>query len=81
MGKARVIIHGRKFPVVGAICMDQLMVDTDDADISPGDEAVIIGSQGKETISALDLANHLGTIPYEICTAITSRVPRIYIKK
>jgi alanine racemase len=57
------------------------MVDTDDADISPGDEAVIIGSQGKETISALDLANHLGTIPYEICTAITSRVPRIYIKK
>ncbi|MFZ1977714.1 MAG: alanine racemase [Bacteroidota bacterium] len=81
MGKARVIIQGRKFPVVGTICMDQFMVDIGDADISPGDEAVIIGSQGNETISALDLANDMGTIPYEICTAITSRVPRIYIKK
>ena len=81
MGKARVIIQGRKFPVVGVICMDQLMVDIGDADISPGDEAVIIGSQGNETISALDLANHLGTIPYEICTALASRVPRIYIKQ
>jgi alanine racemase len=81
MGKARVLIQGRKFPVVGTICMDQLMVDVGDTDVSPGEEAVIIGSQGEETITALDLANEMGTIPYEICTAITSRVPRIYTKK
>lgn len=76
-GRSFVIIARKKFPIVGTICMDQLMVDVGTTDVGPGDEAVLIGRQGKESISAWDLAATLGTIPYEICTNISSRVPRI----
>jgi alanine racemase len=78
-GKAQAIIGGKRFPVVGTICMDQIMVDIGSEAVQPGDEAVLIGTQGRETISAWDLAGKLGTIPYEICCAISSRVPRVYI--
>ena len=76
-GRSFALIAGKKFPVVGTICMDQLMVDVGTHDVGPGDEAVLIGRQGKESISAWDLASIVGTIPYEICTNISSRVPRI----
>ena len=58
--------------------MDQLMVDVGSEDVRVGDEAVLIGQQHRERISAWDLAATLGTIPYEICTNISSRVPRIH---
>ena len=58
--------------------MDQLMVDVGEADVSRGDEAVLIGSQNGTSQTAGDLAEAIGTIPYEICCAISSRVPRIY---
>jgi alanine racemase len=58
--------------------MDQLMVDVGRADVGVGDEAVLIGKQGRENIDAWDLARLAGTIPYEIFTNISSRVPRIY---
>jgi alanine racemase len=77
-GKAEVLIGGRRFPVVGTICMDQIMVDVGSSDVGVGDEAVLIGRQGREKIDAWDLADHIGTIPYEICTSISSRVPRIF---
>jgi alanine racemase len=77
-GRSTVLIGNRRFPTAGTICMDQLMVDVGSADVRVGDEAVLIGQQHRERITAWDLATTLGTIPYEICTNISSRVPRIY---
>ena len=77
-GKASVLIHGKRFPVVGRICMDQIMVDVGREDVRAGDEAVLIGPQEGVHIGAWDLADALGTIPYEITCAIAQRVPRIY---
>lgn len=76
-GRSSVLIGGKVFPTAGTICMDQMMVDVGTADVSVGDEAVLIGRQGRKSITARDLAATLGTIPYEICTNISSRVPRI----
>jgi alanine racemase len=77
-GCSTVLIGNRRFPTAGTICMDQLMVDVGSADVRVGDEAVLIGQQHRERIGAWDLAATLGTIPYEICTNISSRVPRIH---
>jgi alanine racemase len=76
--KASVLLHGKAYPVVGRVCMDQIMADVGTADIRPGDEAVVIGRQRSSVISAWDLARPLGTIPYEICCALSQRVPRHY---
>lgn len=80
-GAAHVLIRGRKVPVVGTICMDQCMVNVTGMDVRQGDEAVLIGRQGGQTISADDLANWSGTISYEITTAISGRVPKVYIRE
>ncbi|MBI5464244.1 MAG: alanine racemase [Ignavibacteriales bacterium] len=77
-GKMSALIHGRRFPVVGTICMDQCMVDVGKEEIGVGAEVVLIGEQGDHHITAQEWADKLGTIPYEICCGITSRVPRIY---
>ena len=76
-GQSEVLIGGRMVPTAGTICMDQLMVDVGTSNVSVGDEAVLIGRQGRKLITAWDLASKIGTIPYEICTNISSRVPRI----
>jgi alanine racemase len=79
-GKALVLIKGKKYPVVGTITMDYLMVDVgEDSDVRPGDEVVLIGRSGKNSITAWDIASSLGTIPYEVLCAINERVPRVYI--
>ena len=77
-GQAKVLIGGKRYATAGTICMDQIMVDVGSDDIAVGDEVVLIGRNGGKTISACDLASQVGTIPYEICTNISSRVPRIY---
>lgn len=78
-GKASVLIKGKKYPAVGTITMDHLMVDVGrEFEIQPGDEVVLIGRSGDVSISAWDLASNLGTIPYEILCMINSRVPRVY---
>ena len=74
---ADVLIGGRRFPIVGVVTMDQLMVDVGDADVAVGDEVVLIGRQGDEVILAEDWAERLGTIGYEIVCAISRRVPRV----
>jgi len=74
-----VLIGGRRFPIVGVVTMDQLMVDVGDASVAVDDEVVLIGSQGDETILAADVARILDTIPYEIVCAISDRVPRHYL--
>jgi len=78
-GKARVLINGESFPVVGTICMDQCMVEVGDAPVKVGDEVVLIGKQGNAEITVDEVAAHLGTINYEVVCQISSRVPRIYV--
>ena len=78
--KARVLINGEYANVVGNVCMDQFMVDvTHIKDITPGDDAVLIGEQNGKTVTPQELADHSGTINYEIVTGISERVPRIFI--
>ncbi len=79
-GKAQAIVGGKKRIIAGTICMDQLMIDLGRSpDVAVGEEVVLIGSQGASCITAWDVAAKLETIPYEICCAITERVPRKYI--
>jgi alanine racemase len=77
-GRAEVLIRGRRHPVAGTITMDHLVVDCGDQPVEAGDEVVLIGEQGKETITADELAERSGTINYEIVSAIGKRVPREY---
>ncbi|HET7482341.1 MAG TPA: alanine racemase [Actinomycetota bacterium] len=77
-GRADVLIRGSRFRVSGTVCMDQFMVDVGDADIEVGETATLIGSDGDERVTAEELANHIGTINYEVTARIPSRVPRIY---
>jgi alanine racemase len=75
------LVHGKKAPVVGAVCMDQCMILLDEIpEAKIGDEVVLIGSQGNERIRAEDLAEEWGTIPYEVVCGMSARLPRIYIK-
>lgn len=76
--KAECLIKGKRYKLVGTICMDQCLVDIGNDDISVGDEVVFIGTQGNESITAYELATAIGTIPYEITTALKLRVPRVY---
>ena len=73
-----VLIGGRRRPIVGAITMDQLMVDCGDDPVRIGDEAVLIGEQGGERILAAEWATRLDTIGYEIVCGISARVARRY---
>lgn len=79
-GRAHVLIGGQRYPLVGRVCMDQCIVDVGDASVSVGDEAVLIGRQGSDEITAYDWANILETIPYEVVCAISARVPRVYFR-
>lgn len=76
--KAEALINGKKFPIVGTICMDQCMIDAGDEPVELGQEIVLIGEQGREKITADMIAEQLGTINYEVTCMISSRVPRIY---
>ena len=78
--KSDVLIHGKRAPVVGRVCMDHMMADvTDIGGVTVGDEAVLIGRRGEEEISANELAELSGTINYEIITTIGDRVKRVYV--
>lgn len=79
-GRAEVIIHGKRCPVVGRICMDQMIADVTGLDsVEPGDEAVLLGVQGGASITAEDLAVWSGTISYEVLLAATERVHRRWV--
>lgn len=77
--KGHVLIRGKKYPIVGTICMDQFMVDVGQDDIFVGDEVVLIGKQGNEEITLQEIARLCNTIPYEILCGLNQRVPRVYI--
>ena len=73
-----VLVRGQRAPLVGRISMDQSVIDvTEIPGVATGDEVVLIGQQGDETISAFDHAKAAGTIPWEVFTRIAARVPRI----
>lgn len=78
---APVLINGKHFKISGLICMDQTMVDIADSPVKVGDEVVLIGAQGKNKISAEELASLAGTIPYEIVCGLGSRIPRVYLNQ
>ena len=76
---SHVIIRGKRYPVVGRVCMDQTMVNLEWDTAYNGDEVVLLGADGGAVITCEDLAAWAGTIPYEILTNINTRVPRVYV--
>ena len=80
-GKASVILKGKRYPVIGAISMDQIVVNLESDSAYSDDEVVLIGEMEKESITCEDLAEWAGTIPYEILTNINTRVPRVYVNE
>lgn len=80
--KGRVLIGSQSWPIIGRICMDQLMVDVTDADyeIKQGDEVVLVGSQGSECISVEEVAAINGSFNYEFVCNVNRRVPRVYYR-
>lgn len=77
-GQGLVLLHGRRAPVVGSVCMDMVMVDvTDVPEARPGDVAVVFG----EGLSTSELAQRIGTIPYELLTNVSERVKRVFVSE
>jgi alanine racemase len=76
---AKVLIRGRKYPVVGRVCMDQLMVNIEWDTAYNGDDVLLLGQDGAQSVTCEDLAEWAGTIPYEVLTNINTRVPRVYV--
>ena len=75
-----VLVRGNRVPVVGRVCMDLTMVDlTEIRDAKEGDEVIVLGQQGNETITAYELAQKAQTIPYEILTSLGSHSKKEYI--
>jgi alanine racemase len=77
--RGEVLIRGRRHGVAGTVTMDQVLVDCGDEEIQVGEEVVLIGNQGNETIGADALGRLFGTIGYEIVSRIGERVPRRYV--
>ena len=75
---AQVLIRGKRYPVVGRICMDQCMVNIEWDSAFNNDEVTLLGEDGAEQITCEEVAAWAGTIPYEILTNINTRVPRVY---
>jgi alanine racemase len=74
---AEVLVRGRRRPVVGTISMDNLTIDLGpESEVEPGEEAILIGSQGEERIAAVEVAARLGTINYDVTCGVSARVPR-----
>jgi alanine racemase len=75
-----VLVGGRRRPVAGTVTMDQIIVDLgDDPLVRPGDEVVLIGTQGAQEITVQEWADRLGTISYEVLCGIGPRVPRRFV--
>ena len=74
------LVRGQRAPLAGRVSMDHTVVDvTEIADVAVGDEVVILGTQGEETVSAYDHADAAGTIPWEVFTRIGPRVHRVAV--
>jgi alanine racemase len=77
--KAEVLIKGRRYPVVGTVCMDHIMIDVGMANgIAIGDDVTLLGKDGVERITAWDIGEKIGTIPYEVTCNVAPRVRRAF---
>ncbi len=77
--RASILVHGARCPVLGRVTMDQTVVDVTDLEgVASGDEAVIVGRQGKDEISIGEFSRWADTIPWETLCSVTKRVPRVY---
>jgi alanine racemase len=77
-GNGYMLVRGRRAPVVGSVCMDMTMIDVTGTDAAPGDEVVIVGEQGEESIGFREMAAAIGTIPYELLCRVGARIERVY---
>ena len=77
-GRAFMLVRGRRAPIVGSVCMDMTMIDVTGTPVAPGDEVVIVGEQGDESIGVREMAAAIGTIPYELLCRVGSRIQRVY---
>jgi alanine racemase len=74
------LVGGKRVPVIGRVCMDQMMVQLNGvSDAKAGDEVVLIGKQGEESLFAEEVAGNWGTINYEVTCGLAARVPRLYL--
>ena len=81
-GNFYVLIRGKKAPILGRVCMDQMMVDvTDIPDVTLNDRVVLVGKSGDEEITMEQLASAMDTINYEVVCGISRRVPRVYCRR
>ena len=79
--RGQMLVRGRRVPIIGRICMDLTLLDVGGIEkVQIGDEVVIFGQQGNETLSVDEMAASLNTINYEIVSTITARVPRVYLR-
>jgi alanine racemase len=77
-GRGYMLVRGRRAPVVGSVCMDMAMIDVTGMEVAPGDEVVIVGAQGGESIGVREIAASIGTIPYELLCRVGTRIQRVY---
>jgi alanine racemase len=78
--RAEVLVGGARKPVVGRVCMDHVMVDLGpDGTAYNGDDVVLLGSDGSDGITVEEVAESAGTVPWEVFTSISPRVPRVYV--
>jgi len=77
-GRSFMLVRGTRVPVVGSVCMDMTMIDVTGMDVAPGDDVVIVGSQGDADIGMREIAASIGTIPYELLCRVGTRIERLY---
>lgn len=78
-GKSSVLYRGKRFPIAGRVSMDFLCVNLGNSPAAVGDEVILLGEDGQDSVSVSEMAQWAGTIPYEIVTRLSSRLPRIYL--
>jgi alanine racemase len=77
-GRGYMLVRGRRAPIVGSVCMDMTIIDVTGMDAAPGDEVVILGTQGEESMGVREMAAAIGTIPYELLCRVGTRIQRMY---
>jgi alanine racemase len=77
-GCGYMLVRGRRAPIVGSVCMDMTTIDVTGMDVSTGDEVVIVGEQGGESLGVREIAASIGTIPYELLCRVGMRIERVY---
>lgn len=79
--KGYVLVHGKRAPICGRICMDQFMIDvTHIPEAEEGDEAVLVGTDGEDSISMEEIGELSGRFNYEFACNLSKRIPRVYVK-